>query len=107
MIDLQFVISAVNEARFRIVDTALAVERYRLEHGRLPTQLEELVPTYLTAVPVDPVDGQPLRYRHEDEGFVLYSIGRNLIDDGGHGFRDADNEDDDIVFSVLRQRTRG
>lgn len=107
MIDLQFVIAAVNEARFRIAGTALAVERFRLEYSRLPERLEELVPAYLTAAPIDPVDGQPLRYRRDAGDFVLYSIGRNLIDDGGYGFQDADNEDDDIVFSVFRQRTRG
>lgn len=71
---------------------AMAVERYRLKHDRLPNTLAELVPTYLDAVPIDPFDGQPVRYRQTDNGFVVYSIGSNLKDDGGwdeHGEGDT------------------
>jgi hypothetical protein len=64
--------------------TACALERYRLAHHRYPDQLAELVPQFLAAVPNDVVDGQPLRYRLDGEGgFILYSIGWNLADDGG------------------------
>jgi len=62
---------------------ALAVEQYRLATGHLPESLDKLVPQYLDAVPVDPFDGQPLRYRLLDKGFVVYSIGEDLSDDGG------------------------
>jgi len=34
-------------------------------------------------VPRDVIDSQPLRYRKEGEGFVIYSIGWNQKDDGG------------------------
>jgi len=64
--------------------TACALERYRLARGRFPEKLDELVPQYLAAVPKDVIDGQPLRYRREGaKGFVLYSIGWNMKDDGG------------------------
>lgn len=63
---------------------ACALERYWLQHRRYPAALAELVPQFLAAVPHDVVDGQPLRYRLDGEGgFVLYSIGWDLIDDGG------------------------
>lgn len=62
---------------------ACALERHRLAHGSYPATLAELVPDYLTAVPHDIMDGQPLRYRLADGKFTLYSIGVNGTDDGG------------------------
>jgi hypothetical protein len=63
---------------------ACALERYWLEQRRYPDTLAELLPQFLVAVPHDVVDGQPLRYRLDGEGgFVLYSIGWDLVDDGG------------------------
>ena len=62
---------------------ALAVERYRLVHGVCPERLADLVPDYLDAVPMDPFDGEPLRYRRLETGYMVYSVGRNLVDDGG------------------------
>ena len=96
---------ARTEARFRIVNTALAVERYRLEYDRLPERLEELVPAYLAAVPLDPFDGQPLRYQREDGRFAVYSIGPRMGDNGGYDFQERESLGDDIVFSVLRRET--
>lgn len=64
--------------------TACALERHWLAHGRYPETLPELVPTYIDKVPVDLIDGQPLRYRRTDDGkFLLYSLGLDGKDDGG------------------------
>ncbi len=63
---------------------ACGLERYRLAHGQLPDTLDALVPQFLTNVPHDVIDGQPLRYRRTaPDQFVLYSIGWNERDDGG------------------------
>jgi hypothetical protein len=61
--------------------TLLAMRAYALEKGRLPLTLEELVPDYLDAVPLDGFDGQPLRYNPDKK--VVYSVGKDLKDDGG------------------------
>ena len=64
--------------------TAIALKRYQLKHGNYPPDLNSLVPELLPSVPLDPVDGQPLRYhRNADGTFLLYSIGENGVDDGG------------------------
>jgi hypothetical protein len=63
--------------------TALAVERYRLADGHLPESLENLVPTYMEVVPRDPFDGRRLRYFTRENGFVVYSVGDDLTDEGG------------------------
>jgi len=70
-------------ARLRTARASLAVQRYRLAAGRLPDALSDLVPAHLDAVPTDPFDGSELRYKKLDPGFVVYSIGEDLIDDGG------------------------
>jgi hypothetical protein len=61
-------------ARLRCALAGVAAERYRLENGRWPDRLEDLVPHYLSAVPADPVDGQPLRYRRTEQGVVIHTL---------------------------------
>jgi hypothetical protein len=45
---------------------------------------DALVPDLIDRIPLDVMDGQPLRY-HQSEtgGYLLWSIGRNRIDHGG------------------------
>jgi hypothetical protein len=65
--------------------TAIALQRCKLAHGGYPDTLAALVPEFLAAVPPDPVDGRPLRYRRLEDGtFLLYSVGENGVDDGGN-----------------------
>ena len=62
---------------------ALAVERHRLATGQIPQTLDELVPSFMPSVPLDPFDGKPLRFRHLDQGYVVYSVGQDLTDNQG------------------------
>jgi hypothetical protein len=63
---------------------ALAAEHFRINRGRWPLSWEDLVaPTLLAAVPADPFDGQPLRFRRLADGLVIYSVGPDLADGGG------------------------
>jgi hypothetical protein len=74
------------ETRRELTIAALAIERFRRQHGRLPAKLADLVPGFVSAVPVDWMDGKPLRYRVNADGtFTLWSIGEDLKDDGGDG----------------------
>ena len=63
--------------------TGLAIERFRRARGQAPADLGALTPEFLDAVPADPFDGAPLRYRRTAAGYVLYSIGVDGRDDGG------------------------
>jgi len=67
----------------RAAIAATAVARFRQTHGALPATLDQLTPSLLAAVPIDPYSGKPLRYAQQDTAFVVYSIGRNEKDDGG------------------------
>ena len=53
---------AKSTAMLTCAGVALAVERYRLAQGKLPEELEELVPDYLSTLPIDPFDGKLLKY---------------------------------------------
>jgi hypothetical protein len=74
---------AEDEGLFRSAAAALAAEQFRQARGRWPATLDELVPEYLTAVPRDPCDLQPLRLARRPDGIVIYGVGRNGQDDGG------------------------
>ena len=75
-----------SEARLSVAQTALAVERFRLSEGRLPYELLELVPAFLDGIPPDPFTGTPLIYMQTDDGYRVYSVGRNFVDEDGNGY---------------------
>jgi hypothetical protein len=75
---------AMVETMRQIALTAIVLRRYQLRHGQPAPDLRALVPEFLPAVPVDPMDGQPLRYRLKpDGGSLLYSVGEDSVDNGG------------------------
>jgi hypothetical protein len=56
--------------------TALALEQFRAAHNnQYPASLTELAPVYLAAIPMDPFNGKPLRYRQQDAGYTLSCTG--------------------------------
>jgi hypothetical protein len=72
-----------SEALLKCAIAALAAERFRQAKGRWPDKLQELVPDYLRAVPIDPFDGKELRVRQLSDGIVIYSVGPDGQDNGG------------------------
>jgi len=67
----------------RAAAAVIAAERFRREHGRLPEDLEELVPEFLAEVPADPFSGESLKYKAEDGKATVYTVGENRIDERG------------------------
>jgi len=70
-------------ARCDVARVGIALELCHSEKGEYPDSLNALAPEFLGEVPPDPYTGKPLRYVKEDKGFVVYSVGPNLSDDGG------------------------
>ncbi len=72
-------------ADWRCARLAIEVERYRRERGKLPETLDELTLGGDLEEASDPFTGRSLRYvTAGGEGeYVIYSVGRNLQDDGG------------------------
>ena len=50
---------------------AVALRRFRIEHGAYPNSLNELAPAYLKIVPIDASTGKQPDYRRLDPGFEL------------------------------------
>jgi len=88
----------VSLARLRLAQTALALEQSRAATGSYPAALQDLTPQFVSAVPNDPFDNQPLRYRKAGEGYILYSIGPDAKDEGGVRRPGSD----DLLFTVTR-----
>ncbi len=83
----------------RCIDAAIAVERFRRREGRLPDALEDLVPDFLSQVPVDPFDGSEIRYIARSDAYLIYTCGGNRVDDGGI---DDDARTDDVIRIELK-----
>jgi len=96
--------SAEITARIRSAQVALAVERYRLQHANaLPGALTDLVPEFLNAIPADPFDGQPLRFKPlPAKGYVIYSVGKDRKDDDGIEKAPDGKTQLDLAFTVKR-----
>lgn len=69
------------KAQRELVLTLFALRRYHAVEGRLPATLADLVPDYIPELPIDPFDGEPLRYNQRDA--ILRSVGSDLVDEGG------------------------
>jgi hypothetical protein len=78
----------IRVARSRVALVVLAVEKQRIETGELPDQLD-------AGLPLDPFTGQPLRYKKRTQGYIVYSVGKDGVDDGG-------DDKKDITFTVER-----
>jgi len=61
--------------------------------------LDALVPAVLDALPPDPFNAKPLKYKQDADGFVIYALGENGQDDGGKTQR-VDGKAPDIGFRV-------
>jgi ABC-type transport system involved in multi-copper enzyme maturation permease subunit len=70
------------QAHVRCAIVMVAVERYRLAHGRWPGSLTELAPEQLQHIPLDPYSGRPVGYRRLADGVVIYSVGPDGSNDG-------------------------
>ena len=84
--------------RLELVKVSLALAAFRAEKGVYPQKLSELSPAYVKKVPADVFAERPLVYKRDGKGYLLYSVGENMKDDGG--VEDEDAGKDDIAVRV-------
>jgi len=65
----------------RTTALSLALQAYYQNEGRLPDNLDLLLPDYLPEIPLDPYDHAPMRYSRAKG--ILYSVGNDFVDNGG------------------------
>ncbi len=85
----------------RVLETAIATERYRRKYASYPVALDALVPEFLPSVPIDPFSGDPLQWRNSSEAVLIRSAGPNSKSD-----RDTSRVwlADDVAFRFWRPR---
>lgn len=66
--------------------------------GSYPASLDELKAADLKKIRIDPFSGRDFVYRRQLQGFLLYSAGENLKDDGGQHDETWPPTRDDVVF---------
>lgn len=77
-------VSQWSQAMLRTAAVAVAAERSRLQHDHWPTDVKELIHEGLIKQEyTDPYDGKPLRWKRTLTGLIVYSIGKDKIDNGG------------------------
>jgi hypothetical protein len=94
------------KATLRTAYTALAMERFNLANGRWPDKLDELVPKYLSSLPLDPYDGAPLRLSRKGSAVIVYSISQDKVDQGGVLLANPTNDGSDIGFILQDPQKR-
>jgi hypothetical protein len=79
----QAAFKAINHDKqlFELTKTAAALAVYKTEHGRYPKELAALSPSILKEVPNDLYTDKPLHYKPMGDGYLLYSLFENEIDD--------------------------
>lgn len=85
--------------RYELACTGATLAEYRAREGEYPESLQQLVPGLLGEVPADRFTGEPLVYRRSENGYRLYSLGPNGVDDGGVDFSES-GEFADMVLLV-------
>jgi hypothetical protein len=98
----QFAAARENEslARLRLAVTALALEQFRNQKGKLPDTLEELKPALLDDIPEDPFTGVDVLYRQLPKGYIVYSVGRDRVDDGGKEEPDSRKSRSEATYDI-------
>jgi len=95
---------AVGRAQLAGVTQLVALQLHRLEKGKYPERLEELLGAHLPELPLDPFTGRPFVYRQVGDRFLLYSFGMDRRDDGGVPRELAgDGENYDLVFGIEKR----
>jgi len=96
--DLAYAVATQRE----LARLAAALALYRGENRKYPDKLSKLSPKYIKDIGIDVFSGKAYVYKPAESGYVLYSVGMNLRDDGSVRSRDktGDEAADDIVVKV-------
>jgi hypothetical protein len=92
---------ARSTAEVRAVRCLAALRRWEATKNVAPKDLEAVAKAAgMSAVPADPFDGRPIRMATIGGAVVVYSIGKDLKDDGGRLDSARDSKPGDLVFAL-------
>ncbi len=114
MISRAYLQETRDKAYLGAAEIGIANRIYRQKHGKFTDSLSQLAPDILPALPLDPFTGKDYVYRKKDKGFIVYSVGEDLKDDGGVEERTSAKpdivwEDKGVEISTItdREKTAG
>lgn len=94
---------AVRQIAIGIMDIAFQMRRFEIEHERAPTTLAEMFSSGgEVSLPIDPYSGEPLKYRLLEDSAVIYSVGKDRIDQGGAEQWDENRQSGDVSYKIYR-----
>lgn len=85
-----------------LAEISLLLKAHRVEHGAYAESLEKLAGVNGRDLPTDPFSGKPFVYRRDGAGFLIYSWGPNLKDDGGVSPAPQERDEGDMAVRCLR-----
>jgi len=98
-----FIIYGRSEVNRRAMIIRTALHLHFLRNGAFPEALGELDSIVPEEMLIDPFSIKPFMYRRTDKGYMFYSFGSDLDDDGGTNF-DYKQNDGDLVFAWPEQK---
>ncbi len=86
--------------------TAMSLASYRNQHESYPDKLDDLMPQYLAAIPIDTflAESAPIRYRSDGKTYVLWAVFMNGVDDDGRAADDDPPGDDIVLRPVSKEK---
>jgi len=99
--------SAQVECILRSILLALQIELYHYDNKKFPESIEQLAKANISLSTIDPFSGDNLFYKHNETGYLIYSVGDNGKDDGGAILTNADKKPPlDMGFTVRYGTTK-
>jgi hypothetical protein len=93
-------------AEIGLTQTAMALAVYKSRFGSYPNTLSELEKKVDLKIPDDVFSGKPFIYKRVGKGFLLYSVGWNLKDDGGRPKEQRKHGSDPNAFDIVWKSTK-
>lgn len=80
----------------------IVLKQYKKTTGAYPDDLNALCPDYVKQLPMDPFSGKPFIYHRQADGFILYGVIFDRVDNGGAIVPRGTDKQSDLVIEITR-----
>lgn len=90
-----------------LMQLSFTIGNSKVENGACPETLEEIKQKWEGIFPLDPYSGNELKYKKNNDGFIVYSVYKDCVDDGGTAYPENLTNTQEGDFSITRQLFKG